>query len=107
MQDFDDALTEACRSVLLEVLDERGLHSASWWLARSGVSTADSARNPQEFDDALVELFQPMGALIIEAKILSRLYRSQGKRYQRTDDLSFVDEVRKARLLLGSGEASR
>lgn len=60
-----------------------------------------------DFDDALVELFQPMGALIIEAKILSRLYRSQRKKYQRTDDLSFVDEVRRARLLLDSGEASR
>ena len=107
MLDFDDTLTEVCRSVLLEILDERGRHSASWWLAKSGVSMADCARKPQEFDDALVELFQPMGALIIEAKILSRLYRSQGKRYQRTDDLSFVDEVRRARLLLDSGEASR
>ncbi|MDG6954271.1 MAG: hypothetical protein JRN33_04730 [Nitrososphaerota archaeon] len=105
MRDFDDALTEVCRSVLLEVLGERGRHSTSWWLARSGVSMADCARKPEEFDDALVELFQPMGALILEARILSRFYRSQGKRYQRTDSLSFADEVGRARSLFGAAPA--
>lgn len=102
MQDFHDALTEVCRSVLLEALGERGKGSASWWL-ESGVAMADCAKKPQDFDDALVELFQPMGALILEARILSRLYRSQGKRYQRTDDLSFADEVDRAKTLFGAG----
>ena len=101
MQDFDDALTEVCTSVLLEVLGEQGRHSASWWLAKSGVIMADCARNPQGFDDALVELFQPMGALIIEARILSRFYRSQGARYERGDTLVFADEVAKAKRLFG------
>ena len=101
MQDFDDALTEVCRSVLLEVLGERGGHSTSWWLAKSGVSMADCAKKPQEFDDALVELFQPMGALILEARILSRFYRSRGARYERSDTLVFADEIVQARRLFG------
>ena len=99
MRDFDDALTEVCRSVLLEVLGERGGHSTSWWLARSGVSMAGCARKPQEFDDALVELFQPMGALILEARILSRLYRSRGARYERGSTLVFADEIAEAKRL--------
>ncbi len=99
MQDFDDALAEVCRSVLLEVLDERGRHSTPWWLARSGVSMADCARKLQEFDDALVELFQPMGALILKARILSRFYRSRGARYERGETLAFTDEVAEARRL--------
>jgi hypothetical protein len=104
MRDFDDALTEVCRSVLLEVLGQRGGNSTSWWLAKSGVSMADCARKPQEFDDALVELFQPMGALILEARILSRFYRSQGARYERGDTLSFAEEVAEARRLFGDAE---
>jgi hypothetical protein len=102
MRDFDDALTEVCKSVLLEVLGQRGGHSTSWWLAKSGVSMADCARKPQEFDDALVELFQPMGALILEARILSRFYRSQGARYERGDTLSFAEEVAEARRLFSA-----
>ena len=101
MRDFDDALTEVCRSVLSEVLGERGEDSTSRWLAKSGVSMADCARKPQEFDDALVELFQPMGALILEARILSRFYRSRGARYERGSTLVFADEIAEARRLFG------
>jgi hypothetical protein len=104
MRDFDDALTEVCKSVLLEVLGQRGGHSTSWWLAKSGVSMADCARKPQEFDDALVELFQPMGALILEAHILSRFYRSQGAKYERGDTLVFADEMAKARRLFSAAK---
>ena len=107
MQDFDDALSEACVSVLLEVLGDRGRHSASWWLAKSGVNMADCARRPQEFDDALIELFQPMGALIIETKILSRLYKSRGAKYKETDSLCFADEVSRARILLEKNDSLR
>ena len=99
MPDFDDVLTEVCKSVLLEVLGGRGRSSASWWLAKSGVSMADCARKPQEFDDALVELFQPMGALVLEARILSRFYRSRGARYERGETLVFADEIAEARRL--------
>jgi hypothetical protein len=102
MRDFDHALTEVCKSVILEVLGERGGNSTSWWLAKSGVSMADCARKPQEFDDALVELLQPMGALILEARILSRFYRSQGARYERGDTLVFADEIAKARCLFNA-----
>jgi hypothetical protein len=102
MRDFDDALTEVCRSVLLEVLGQRGGGSISRWLAKSGVSMADCAKKPQEFDDALVELFQPMGALVLEARILSRFYRSQGARYERGDTLAFADEIAEARRLFSA-----
>ncbi|MDE1853264.1 MAG: hypothetical protein KGI38_05905 [Thaumarchaeota archaeon] len=107
MPDFDDAPTEVCKSVLLEVLGGRGRNSTSWWPAKSGVSMADCARNPQDFDDALVDLFQPMGALVIEAKILSRLYRRHGAKYKETDNLCFVEEVNRARLLLEKKESLR
>lgn len=102
MQDFDDALTEVCKSVLLEVLGQRGENSTSWWLAKSGVNMADCASKPQEFDDALVELFQPMGALILEARILSRFYRNQGARYERGNTLVFADEIAEARRLFSA-----
>jgi hypothetical protein len=107
MADFDSRLEQVCESVMSEVFPPSGRESTRWWLARSGVTFSDCSKRPQAFDDALVELFQPMGALIIEARILSRLYRSHGARYNETDDLCFADEVNKARLLFGSGEAPR
>ena len=55
----------------------------------------------RDFDDALVELFQPVGALILEARILARFYRSRGARYERGDTLVFADEVAEARRLFG------
>jgi len=61
----------------------------------------------QDFDDALVELFQPVGALVIEARILSRLYRSYGAKYKESDSLCFVDEVTRARLLLETKDSQR
>ncbi|MDG7006651.1 MAG: hypothetical protein JRN06_00235 [Nitrososphaerota archaeon] len=107
MTDFDSQVEQACELVMSEVLSPTGRESTKWWLARMGVTLSDCSMRPREFDDALVELFQPMGALIIEAKILSRLYRSHGARYDETDDLCFADEVNKARLLFGSGDAPR
>jgi hypothetical protein len=50
----------------------------------------------QEFDDAFADIFQRMGALLIETRILTRFYRSIGARYFRSDDLNFPEEVRKA-----------
>jgi hypothetical protein len=97
MSDFDACLNEVCESVISEVLGARGYESASWWLARAGVSFSDCSRRPQEFDDALVELFQPMGALLIEDRILTRFYRRLGARYRSSNDLNFADEVTKAR----------
>ena len=80
MPDFEGALTEVCEAVLSEVLGAAGRDTTSWWLARSGTSLSDCARRPQEFDDALVEMFQPMGALVIEGRILGRFYRTMGGR---------------------------
>ena len=97
MPDFDEALTEVCESVLSEVLGATGRDSTSWWLAKSNVSLSDCARRPQEFDDALIERFQPAGALVIEGRILSRFYRKIGTRYESGPELCFTDEVQKAR----------
>ena len=102
MPDFDDSLNEACHSVLLEVLGPGGRDTTSWWLAKSAVSLSDCARKPQEFDDALSELFQPTGALVIEARILARFYRNLGARYERGPTLIFADEVRRAKELFDS-----
>jgi hypothetical protein len=109
MPDFESRLTEACESVMSEVLSGNGKRSISWWLDRSGVSFSDCSRRPQDFDDTLVELFQPVGALLIEARILTRFYRELGARYQRSDELNFADEVTRARRLfeeLGNGPAT-
>ncbi|MDG7025005.1 MAG: hypothetical protein JRN45_10865 [Nitrososphaerota archaeon] len=97
MPDFDKALTEVCEAVLSEVLGATGRDSTSWWLARSGTNLSDCARRPQEFDDALVEMFQLAGALVIEGRILGRFYRTIGARYERGTELCFSEEVRKAR----------
>ncbi|MDG7025078.1 MAG: hypothetical protein JRN45_11230 [Nitrososphaerota archaeon] len=99
MPDFDDSLNEVCRSVLAEALGASGRNTTSWWLARSDVSLSDCARKPQEFDDALAELFQPIGALVIEARILARFYRNLGTKYERGLTLSFPDEVQRAKEL--------
>ena len=101
MPDFDKALTEVCEAVLSQVLGATGRYSASWWLARSGTSLSDCARRPQEFDDALVDMFQPTGALVIEGRILGRFYRAIGARYESGAELCFAEEVRKAREAFG------
>jgi hypothetical protein len=97
MPDFDDVLNEVCESVLSEALGATGRNTTSWWLARPEVSLSDCARKPQEFDDALVEMFQPAGALVIEARILGRFYRIMGAQYERGPGLCFAEEVQKAR----------
>jgi len=48
-----------------------------------------------------------VGALVIEAKILSRLHRSHGVKYRESDSLCFVDEVNRARLLLETKDSLR
>ena len=100
MQDFDSCLDRVCESVLSEVFSVNGN-----WVKCSDVNFADCSRTPQQFDDALVDMFQPMGALLIETKILTRFYRSMGKKYSRNGDLNFVEEIRKARLEFASLEA--
>lgn len=99
MSDFESCLNEACESVMSEVLSANGKSSTSWWLGRSGVSFSDCSRSPQDFDDALVNLFQPMGAILIEARILGRFYKAQGACYRRGDSLNFAEEVGEARRL--------
>jgi hypothetical protein len=99
MPDFETFLTEACESVLLEVLGASGRVSTTWWLAKSGLPLSDCSWRPEEFDEALVEPFQPIGALVIEARILTGFYGRLGARYVRGDSLSFADEVEKARSL--------
>ena len=99
MSDFDSCLNEACESVLSEVFGSRGVTSTSWWLAREGVNFSDCSLRPQEFDDALVELLQPMGALIVEDRILARFCKTTGIRYHGRNSLNFADEIRSARRL--------
>jgi hypothetical protein len=93
MQDFDSRLNRVSESVLSEALGEYG-NSPRW----PRINAADCCKEPQEFDDALVDMFQRMGALLIETKILTRFYRSIGARYSRSDDLNFAEEIRKARI---------
>jgi hypothetical protein len=83
--------------VISEVLGpcEEGRTSSQF--RRLGISPADCCRKPQDFDDVLVDRFQPMGALLIETRILTRFYRSIGSRYSRGDDINFAEEVKKAR----------
>ena len=107
MTDFETSLAEVCESVISETLSSSGRDSTRWWLAREGVSFSDCSKRPQEFDDALVELFQPMGALVIEGRILSRFYRTLGAAYVKGDSLCFMDEVSKARLLFEQARRPR
>ena len=99
MPDFESCLSEACESVMSEVFSASGKRSTSWWLGQSGVGFSDCSRRPQDFDDALARLFQPMGAILIEARILGRFYRGQGTCYRRGDRLNFAEEVEEARRL--------
>ena len=101
MPDFEDTLNEVCQNVLSEVLGATGRDTTSWWLAKSLVSLSDCAMRPQEFDDALIEMFQAAGALVIEGRILGRFYRTMGERYERGSDICFAEEVRKARNVFG------
>ena len=102
MLDFDELLSEVCQSVLSEALGARGRDTTTWWLARSGVTLSDCARRPQEFDDALVDLFQRTGALVVEARILAKFFRNLGVKYERGQTLSFADEVQRAKELFDS-----
>ena len=99
MSDFESCLNEVCESVMSEVLSARGKRSTSWWLSQTGVSFSDCSRRPQDFDDALVHLFQPMGAILIEARILGRFYRGRGACYRKGDSLNFAEEVEEAKRL--------
>lgn len=105
-KEFDAKFSEVCESTIRETLGESGMKSVAWWLCQSGVSMKDSSLRPQEFDDALVDLFHPMGALVIEAKILARFYRALGTSYHPADSLNFGDEVRKAKRLFEGSEVS-
>jgi hypothetical protein len=93
MHDFDSRLSRVSESVLSEALGEHG-NPPRW----PKIDAADCCKKPQEFDDVLVDVFQRMGALLIETKILTRFYRSIGARYSRSDDLNFAEEIRKARI---------
>ncbi|QQG48719.1 MAG: hypothetical protein HY247_08300 [archaeon] len=105
-KEFDAQFSEVCESTMRETLGESGTKSVVWWLHQSGVSMKDSSLRPQDFDDALVDLFHPMGALVIETRILARFYRGQGAKYSRGGSLSFGDEVAKARRLFGGPRES-
>ena len=93
MQDFDSRLNRVSQSVLSEALGDYG-NPPGWPRIRA----VDCCKKPQEFDDALVDVFQRMGALLIETRILTRFYRSIGSRYSRNDDLNFAEEIRRARI---------
>jgi hypothetical protein len=97
MEDFDSRLSRICEFVLSEALGQSGWNPVTHSVSRFGISSADCSTKPWEFDDALVDLFQPIGALLIETRILTRFYRSIGARYSRSDDLNFSAEVEKAR----------
>jgi hypothetical protein len=93
MKDFDSILNRVCGSVLSEVFGKNGNLLGYW-----KINSTDCYKNPLEFDDALVDAFQWMGALLIENRILTRFYRKIGAKYSRSDDLNFAEEVRRARI---------
>jgi len=105
-KDFDALFQETCESTMKEVLGENGMRSVSWWLDRWGVDLSSSSLRPEEFDDALVHLFQPMGAILIEARILGRFYRAQGASYRKGDSLNFAKEIEEARRLFDGTQNS-
>ena len=93
LAEFEHAFEVQCQQALGEVL---GASSFAWMVhnfSKDGLSLVDSARRPAEFDDALSVLFNPVGALLLEGRILRRFYRSIGLRFEWNDGMIFKEEV--------------
>jgi hypothetical protein len=115
LAEFERAFESAGEQALREALGESGFGSTVYHLCRTGVSLADSATRPAEFDDALSTLFNPTGALLLEGKILNRFYNSIGMNFKWNGGRVFKEEVEvaskrfreHARLLPAQGQGGR
>lgn len=94
--EFERAFGLQCKEALVEALGANTLATAVNSLNKVGVSLADSASRPAEFDDALSVLFNPVGATFLEIRILKRFYRSLGLRFEWNDGRVFKEEVEEA-----------
>ncbi len=98
MTAFEAAMASACESTLKEVLGLSGFASTVYRLSMNGVSLRDCASRPADFDDFLSVLFNPVGATLVEGRILKRFYSGYlNGRFGWGDGLNFVEEVRRAR----------
>lgn len=93
---FERVFGAQCEQALVEVLGASSLASTVHRFSKDGLSLVDSARRPAEFDDALSVLFNPVGAILLEGRILKRFYRSIGMRFEWDDGMVFKEEVEEA-----------
>jgi len=101
MTEFEAAMASACESTLKEILGLSGFASTVYRLSMNGVSLKDCGRKPADFDDGLSVIFNPVGATLLEGRILRRFYRENVVGgFQWGDGLNFCEEVRKARRAL-------
>jgi hypothetical protein len=94
--EFELAFGVQCEHVLREVLGASSFASTVHYFIEHRVSLADSARRPAEFDDALSVLFNPVGAVLLEGRILKRFYQSIEMRFEWNDGKVFREEVEEA-----------
>ncbi|MDV3277101.1 MAG: hypothetical protein LYZ69_01370 [Nitrososphaerales archaeon] len=98
MAEFEAAMASACESTLKEVLGLSGFASTVYRLSMNGVSLRDCASRPADFDDFLSVLFNPVGATLVEGRILKRFYGEHTAIVFRWgDSMNFCAEVRRAR----------
>ena len=99
MPDFEECLAKACESTLKDVLGLSGFASTIYHLSINGISLRDCARRPADFDDYLSVLFNPVGATLVEGRILKRFYRDCfARRFRWGDELNFCEEMKRARI---------
>jgi hypothetical protein len=94
--EFERAFGVECEHALREFLGTSSFASTVHYFIEHAVSVADSARRPSEFDDALSVLFNPVGAVLLEGRILKRFYHSIGMRFEWNEAMVFKEEVEEA-----------
>ncbi|MDG7022969.1 MAG: hypothetical protein JRN45_00450 [Nitrososphaerota archaeon] len=98
MDGFEEAFSAACEEALKEMLGKGAFASTVYHLSRNGVSLPDGAKRPADFEDALSVVFNPVGASLVEGKVLKSFYRKYGEDgFMWGDGLNFCEEVRRAR----------
>lgn len=94
--EFERAFEVQCEQALAEVLGSSSFASILHCFGNEGISLADCAKRPSEFDDALSVLLNPVGAVLLEGRILKRFYQSIGMRFEWNDGKVFREEVEEA-----------
>jgi hypothetical protein len=94
--EFERAFGVQCQESLKEVLGASGFASTAHYFIEHALSFSDSAVRPAEFDDALSVLFNPVGAVLLETRILKRFYHSIGMKFEWNEGRVFKEEVEEA-----------